>query len=87
MDKEGICSLEWILYIDYKAILKNGGHYQKTSSSTSGEILSKLNLVSNDWVINMFPSLLSRTIISVMLDSYYNNARLIFHHSPSSLAV
>lgn len=43
MDKEGICSRGWILYIDWKAIFTNGGHYQKTRSSTSGEILSKLN--------------------------------------------
>uniref|UniRef100_A0A8C9ZXE1 Neurobeachin n=1 Tax=Sander lucioperca TaxID=283035 RepID=A0A8C9ZXE1_SANLU len=83
MDKEGICSPEWILYIDCKAIFTNWGHYQKTSSSTSGEIVSKLNLVATDRDINTFP-LLSCTIILVMLDSCYNV--LIFHHSPSSLS-
>ncbi len=74
MDKEGICSPEWILYIDYKAIFTNGGHYQKTSSSMSGEILSKLNLAAADRDINTFPLLLSCAIIFVTLDSCYCNA-------------
>lgn len=64
MDKHRTCSLVWILYIDRKAIFTIGGHYQKTSSCLSGEILSKLNLVTVDRGINAFPLLLSCTLLS-----------------------
>lgn len=85
MDKEGICSPEWILYIDCKAIFTNGGHYQKTSSSMSGEILSKLNLAAADWDINTFPLSLSCTIILVTLDSCYCDACFSSLSLPMSL--
>uniref|UniRef100_A0A4W6FCV6 Neurobeachin n=1 Tax=Lates calcarifer TaxID=8187 RepID=A0A4W6FCV6_LATCA len=84
----GIRSLERILYIDCKAIFTNGGHYQKTSSCMSSEILSKLNLVTTDQDINTFPLLLSCTLISVSLDSCCFDACLFFfslHVSPACL--
>uniref|UniRef100_A0A4W6FD26 Neurobeachin a n=1 Tax=Lates calcarifer TaxID=8187 RepID=A0A4W6FD26_LATCA len=83
-----IRSLERILYIDCKAIFTNGGHYQKTSSCMSSEILSKLNLVTTDQDINTFPLLLSCTLISVSLDSCCFDACLFFfslHVSPACL--
>lgn len=81
MDKEGICSLKWILYIDCKAIFTNGGHYQNTSGRMSDEILSKLNLGAADQDIKTFPLLLSCTLILVSLDSCYYNACHISHCS------
>lgn len=44
VQKEDACSLKWILHIDCTAIFTIWCHYQKTSSSTSGEIRSKLGL-------------------------------------------
>lgn len=55
MQKGDTCSLKCFMHIDCKAIFTIWCHYQKTSSSTSGEIRSKLSSGCCCSDVNAFP--------------------------------
>lgn len=69
MEKEGICSLEWILYIDWKAFFSNRGHYQKDKQqhvqSNTFEYISFITTITVNFILIL-------VLVTIMLLLFYH---------------